>query len=239
MIKSFALAALMSMGWIAGATESSPPWGPVSFKFTSSQQALFEEVISAKTNGFAMMVIDAGGGFFITNIIPGTITKNYKSTVSNSVVNNALLLGALQNSFQTNFPAGAQLSGNFSGLYVTDATGTNVLLDVSTVFRFHHKEFLTSELLKETVLWDAGRYHTNNIGSLVYSVDDELVYDDTDVVTGDKTHTHFTLRGITRVQLILTASHRSLSLQFSGAGSGTIRDQRRLFRGTVTGKGRN
>jgi hypothetical protein len=168
-----------------------------------------------------------------------------KSTVAATSIDSSFILALLENSFQTNFPAGARLvmsgTGNFSFL-VTDRSGSKVLLDATSVLSIAASLGVNSG--QQTATWA-----TTNANS-DYSCRDEevltelatLSYNDSSLVTRDQTHSNFYLTGILvqrrSTDVVTEAFSESLTLQ--GAGAGMLRGQDNLIvegilAGTVSG----
>jgi hypothetical protein len=200
--------------------------GPAVFKLTATAQEYSYVTASSRTNHTATA----------TNIT--TVTK---SKATNAPIHADFILGLLANSFNTSFPAGAQLVmrglGNFS-FFVVDSTGTNILLNVSAVLSITENAGVNSgmETLIQKTTAAGTKYSGNNTQVLTeYAT---LSYNDTALMTKDGTHTNFQLNGILVDSLstnIGTVKSRQ-SVLFQGSGSGTIQGKDNIIlKGTLSG----
>jgi len=205
------------------AAVSISPLGPVTVKFTvTGPSPSSGETLSVKTN---------------TTAVSTNITTTFKLSTTNSTIDNGVLLDLLANSFNTNFPSGAQLASSGNSYYVVDSTGTNILLNVSSVLNLDFSFTVSSGPFREIEVNDASGSRTFDVASTTLMMDGTLQYDDESRTTGDGTHTEFTLHGLVLVKRIQAEHSLKASYLFTGSGSGEIRDQQRLLRGTVRGKG--
>jgi hypothetical protein len=113
---------LASLVWNFAALANLQLTGPANFNISGAAEHLDDQQASAKTN------------------IVGSITNAalvLKSTVTNFTINNRSFLDLVENSLNTNFPAGArlQLRGGpgFYDFAVTDRTGTNIYQDLESL----------------------------------------------------------------------------------------------------------
>jgi len=172
-----------------------------------------------------------------------TVTVVSKSTVSNSFVQSAGFLALLENSFNTNLPNGAQLvlsrSGPFYRLWVTDVTGTNIVLNLITNFfigTIANEQPVQAGL--QTTITKTGNAGESVSANAAYTVTEAVVlgYDDTGLPTRDGTHTKF------NVTFLLTrkSSENHVTQQFKdtvklqGVGNGIIHDQNVILQGTAS-----
>lgn len=204
-----------------------PNSGPLIVKLVVSSQASFDATVS-KTNSSSSNT---------------TITSVSKNTVSNAVFQTSDLLAAVENSFNTNFPAGAQLtlSRNPVGfsIAVTDSSGANVWLNLST--NCFVGMFSGASPLYAGVRTDI--FTTNNAGPSESGNDSEtmtecviLGYDDAGLATRDGTHTHFQitclLTGKSSQDLVSNKLKETVKLQ--GNGYGMLRGQNVILQGSAT-----
>jgi hypothetical protein len=204
-----------------------PESGPAAFKLTAFSQAYLDVIASSKTNHTATT----------TNI-----TTVIKSKATNAPIDSEFILGLLENSFNMNFPSGAKLImrglGSFS-FFVVDSTGTNVLLNASSVLLIADNESVNSgvETLIEKITPAGTKYSGNNTETITEFA--SLTYNDNALMTKDGTHTNFQLSGILvdmRSTNIGTENSKQ-SMRFQGAGTGTIQGKSNIIlKGTVTGK---
>lgn len=228
-MKTLALAILITLS--AALTASAIPAGAfparglVTFKLLAYGQNANYQLVGAKTNATATT----------TNI-----TSVYKSSVTNLPVGSDDILGLLENSFNTNFPADARLYLSGTGFLVMDAAGTNLYLNASTVLSLHiHSRGVHAGL--ETVL------QTINTNGFTYSGKDgelyteifDLTYDDTSLTPADGTQTNFELSGLVGLKFqrnLMTGVYQT-AFVFNGQGDGWVRNNWKIFKGTITSVG--
>jgi hypothetical protein len=223
---SFALSIMLSP---VAQAQTLPNSGPIKLKILATAQSLFHAMVSSKTNSTATT----------TNV-----TTVFKSTTTNTIIQNADFLRLIENSFNTNLPDGAQLvaSGNnfsFLGLYVADSTGSNVVLDLSSnvfIGVFADEQSVDTEVR-------AGIATTSSSGTSVsVRVNDTatstviLGYDDSGLVTKDGTHTKFqiTCLSVRKSSGGLLFGPIKEKFSLSGVGYGTIRGQGVILQGEAT-----
>jgi hypothetical protein len=197
------------------------PIGPVTVKLTILCQDMPHKLISSKT---------------ITNSNSTNYVEVFKSTVTNFTVGNDELLKYLENTFQTNFPAGAQLACNGYKFFVMDSTGSNVVQEVAFTMYFFGIRGPTAGVEHITTTLDStGLHHSGN---------------DTEVITGTTgllfNELYFTntmpfnvqVSGITvRKQSVnLKTGEAQTSFDFEGVGSGGLGGRLVLVKAQVTGK---
>jgi len=180
----------------------SAAWGPVEIKLTATQQDLSDSEVKAN---------------------PPT----FKWTTTNLTLNTEQVVQLLANSFNTNFPDGASLAISGCGdLAVVDATGTNVLLNVSAVLSTSIETVLTGQAVDSA----NGGFQAHFSGDAVFT------YDDESFITTDGKHTSFTFHG--RFLQHMSASNKTekantTSVLTGGSGSGTLRNKTTVFTGTI------
>jgi hypothetical protein len=199
------------------------PMGPAVFNLNAYTQQTGLELISSKTNMTATA----------TNI-----TELLKATVSKTPFASSNLVALLENSFNTNFPAGSQIGIRFGTLMVVDSTGTNVIFDPSDVISFQFDEEFISGT--ETVISTqnaSGQSQSGNV-SEVFTSSATLNYDDTAANPADGQHTKFGFKGfyvLTYSANIKTQLTKVTSV-FQGTGGGPVRGVYTVLTGTFTVK---
>ena len=176
-----------------------------------------------------------------TNVVQTTtnVFWTLKSTVTNDVLHSVDILKLLANSFQTNFPAGAKLSVNGNRFFVVDSSGSNVLLNASSVFSISLTGYMQNSLTTRiTTQTNGGSSLKGNLTSdLLFSA--TLSYDDTSLATTDGTHAKFALYGLWKTLLtqnIVTYKSTAVFV-FTGGGGGTIRDIPVFLDAIISGHG--
>jgi hypothetical protein len=170
-----------------------------------------------------------------TNIVGGTtnITQSFKSTTTNFTIDAGSLMSLLENSLNTNFPAGCQLllagASSYYYLVVSGTSGTNVGLFPSQV--------LSPSALSVGVPIFSGAYtetSSNDIQVIAgkdaesYTAALTFTYDDSALTnTTDGTHTKFKWVGLVhdrQIQLITpTNNSYSENVTIDITGSGLLR----------------
>lgn len=189
-----------------------PTYGPVDFKFTSIQQHLNGEppMYSTNQNGSA------------TNFT----TRRLYTTASTNI-NNAELLAMLANSFNTTWPAGAQLrmSANDNFYIVTNSVVIQSLSGVLYLSNNNANAVYSGSDVSKDILNSHGPSHTE-ASKFTETVPAVLFYDDSALSTGDGSTTQFTASGLEVVDgnafySSISGSTSSQVLSFVGTGSGT------------------
>ncbi|MFO1477395.1 MAG: hypothetical protein U1F98_12160 [Verrucomicrobiota bacterium] len=228
MKKTLLIAALLILSLLkmeAGAI-SLADTGPAIFKLTAYAQDYLDRTISVRTN----------------RNLATTTTTVIASRITNAPIDSAFMLALVKNSFNTNLPRGAQLvMGNGEGgisFFATDASGSNILLDVTRVLSIAATASISSRV--ETRIERPALAGARHLGGATGS-DLEfatLTYDDSGLATQDGTHSRFQLSGMavdTVVSAVRTAKSKE-SFTLHGAGTGTIQGKTNiLLKGTVTG----
>ncbi len=133
-----------------------------------------------------------------TNITATTtnLVATSKFTATNQIINNATLVKMLANSFNTNFPANAELKLSNSGDFVI-AVGTNVIRNVSGVL---HSTFSSNPRVTKGVQTESAKF-TPTAVTLAEQVafnqtsNETLTYDDSALTTANGQTTKFTASG--------------------------------------------
>jgi hypothetical protein len=203
-----------------------PNHGAVTLKLTASAQDLDYEQTSLKTN---------------TTSLSTNITQNFKSTVTNTTLDAADLLALLKNSLNTTFPADAKLqltrSANVLSFFISDSTGTNVILGNNTnlVFNLQPGEaplHAGKETLIQTYKSSGNSSGGNDTESITAFV--TLGYDDTGLATQDGTHTKFEISCIvTSKSSYDLGTHKvKETIKLQGVGFGSFHDKDHVFEAT-------
>lgn len=213
-IKLLALATLLALPKITAGAVPISAAGPVTFNLQSAAQNLDYKLISLKTNHTAT----------VTNKIYA-----YKSTTTNFTINASYILNLLTNSFKTNFPPGAKLvlrgGPTYFSFAVADKTGTNVLLNVSSVFSVTTKASIASGMENEIQTTTASNTSYSGNDTESYTVYETMEYDDSALSTADGTTTTFELDGIltTKYSRNLASDKNTSVVNAQAGGGGTIR----------------
>ena len=155
--------------------------GPLTIRLTASTQNYIEKTVLSNQTTTA------------------TSTNKHlllKSAVTNSMIDDAYLLRLLTNAFNMTFPSKAQLSTDGNKIYVTDSTGTNVVLDVSSVFTITNNTLLYTFTDNRTLRTVGAVTTVHGVGAGVNNASLSLTFDDSQVTTSDGTHSTFTFGGI-------------------------------------------
>jgi hypothetical protein len=194
--------------------------GPVDFKLMASAQIMDNTVVSDKIKGTVETVVS-------------------KSTVSNWFLDSGDLLKLLENSYNTNFPSGSQLSVTLLNsnllVYVSDATGTNrvasipiLLIDAS----------VTVHTGSQTIIANTGASETsgNTVDNLTQTV--VLYYNDSYLAPADGKHTVFSIFCLLTAKSSLNLANDQIkySLKFKGRGDGVVRGQTVVLQGGGSAK---
>jgi len=190
------------------------PVGPATVSLTATFQATTEDLIKSSTNH-------------------STTTTNssylYKSTTTNLTISSPDILNLLANSFNTNFPAGAKLvlrgSSGFYVFFVSDSTGTNLLLNVSSVLSMTRVTVVYSgqgRLMVKSTSATSTVSGNDTESNTVYA---KIGYDDSTLTTGDGTTTTFELAGVLTSKYSRNFSNNNVTdnVTLNVGGGGTIR----------------
>ena len=190
--------------------------------------------LTAFAQDYSGLVVSVRTNHTATTTNVTTITK---SKETNAPINSGYLLGLLENSFHTNFPSGSKLivagvgSLRSLSLQVVEKSGSNVLLDASSVFSLTNGVGVTSGIT--TLIQSTTRTGTKFSGNTTQTATEyvTVTYDDTALTTTDGTHTSFQLSGVlvdmTTVNERTFKTTQVISLRV--AGTGTIRDKTNLI----------
>jgi hypothetical protein len=199
------------------------PVGPVTLKLEAIVQETPFTLTGSKTNQSKTA----------TNI-----TQMLKATTTMTPFSSADMLALLANSFNTNFPAGAQIGMRFGALFVVDSTGTNIILTPTGVISFQFEEDLTSAT--ETAVQTENGSGTQTSGNLAetFTCSAVMTYDDTLNTPTDGTHTKFAFKGLYTVKYAENLKSRLVKTtsEFQGTGGGPVRNVQTILTGTISGK---
>jgi hypothetical protein len=229
------LAAVMMLPWFGEAVSIGTLRndGPLSVKWMVSTQGLVDTTVLAKTN---------------TTATSTNTTQVIKSTVTNSMFQADDLLALLENSFNTNYPAGTQLVlsrvGDFVFIYLADATGTNIVQPLSTNLIFGTyagEQPVHSDLQTVITRNSASSSSASDTSSETVTETMALTYDDSGLATKDGTHSQFQVTCLlvrkSSEDFVSQKIKDQIKMQFIGFG--TIRGQNVIIQGsggaTITG----
>jgi hypothetical protein len=179
----------------------------------------------------------------VTNSTPTNTTtiKTVRSKSTETRIDSRFVLALLANSFNTTFPSGARLAitgnGNFSFM-VTDKSGSNVLLDASSVQAIADHASVNSGT--ETFVTKMANTTTAFSGTDTETFTEfaTLSYDDTGIATQDGTRTQFQLAGILKQRRAINVGTgaSTASITFRCSGFGAIRGGNQvLIEGAISG----
>ncbi len=198
--------------------------GPFTVNLTALQQAASDVLVKSNYTHTATT----------TNI-----AQLHKSTIKKFAFSSASLVTLLGNSFNTNLPPGARLVTDGIFIYVMDKTGTNVLLNVTSVLQVNFTDAVTADLAVDTLnLKKTGATQKNtDVGAQVSFAN--VSYDDSALTTKDSTHSVFTITGVFNESFSRNFDTGKTSESFvttDGAGNGTVQGTNTIIFGTSTGK---
>lgn len=150
----------------------------------------------------------------------------------------------LENSLNTDFPAGSQLSltrtGDFLALFVTDSSGVSVVRPLSTncIFSNIYGE-QPVHVGTQTQISKTGNSGDSIVSSLSETATEVVAmgYDDRGLTTRDGTHTHFqiTFLATRKTSVNLVTQQMKDIMKFQQAqGYGVVRDRNVIIEGTGT-----
>jgi len=226
MKKFFAAIALIAIATIAAHAAVIQPIGPVTCKWTVLSQGLNFQLTAAKTNATAT----------VTNV-----TATYKSTVNKTNFNTGDLLTLVENSLNTNFPAGSQIALRVSQFFVVDATGTNILFDLSDLVGIQFGLFLDADVRNQKMVTTSSGTAFSGTDASVATINATLNYGDSAFTTADGTHTTFALHGLMTIigsNTFAAGTKVVNNIVFQTAGDGTLRNLPVIINGTMNSKGK-
>jgi hypothetical protein len=220
----------------ATAIPLSPIHGPLTISWTINQQLLnaapkYPE--PGKTN------ITGTATSKTTNVLE-ILTSSFTTTP----FNDASLLALLANSFDTNFPAGTQLVTDGNTLYVADHTGTNEILDISTVLTVTGTNKVMAGLDTEVQTTTKAGTTRTSVGTSSGNQFIIVSYSDAGLTTKDGTTTTFQFVGVSAFSRKGSSSVStndvikvtdSGSFKITGSGAGSIRGTNSVIEGTILG----
>ena len=167
----------------------------------------------------------------------------YKFTTSTTAFNDASLIALLTNSFKTNFAKGSvQLGTDGENIYLVDKTGTNVVLDISSVVSVSFVTDVFSGGEVETVSVPKSMNSattTSAVGTASEISYVALNYDDSTLLTSKVTQFQFNGVSMGASDFSTTNNYNTESIKqnfsLQGVGQGTILGTSSVIWGTVTG----
>jgi hypothetical protein len=233
MIPAFAL-----MTFHAMATPITPLHGPVTITWTVSEQNKDDVPVysgDGKTN------ITGVGANKATNVLQ---VDNYTISSANGNFGNAQLLNLLANSFNVKFPAGTHLVTDGAALFVVDSTGTNEIVETSTVLTLTVTNSFRGG--SDTITTTTKASGATRVDDVTGSGDETIIvsYNDSKLVTADGTTSTFEFVGqssFARTATSTTSNKDVFTVKESGfftvtgAGFGVIRAKDANIKGTIAG----
>jgi hypothetical protein len=177
-----------------------------------------------------------------TNVV--TVSKNLSKQFP---FNNASLLKLLANSFNTTFPAGAHLVTDGNTVFVVDKTGSNVVLDISSVVSIQFSNNVQSGVGTDTRITTTNKTSFSGSGGGTETSYVILKYDDSSLTTADGTHSTFEFDGLSKGMdsdsfsgtfsgnSFTEKGTKRVSFNLTGAGAGTIQNTPSVIGGSVIG----
>jgi hypothetical protein len=198
--------------------------GPATFKLDALTQTTPIQQVGSKTNQTATS----------TNI-----TIMFKSTMAKTAFDSSDMLAVLTNSFNTNFPADAQVGIRIGQIVVVDKTGTNIIfIPGGNVISFQFDEDFTSSMVTEISTLNKSGESESGSGNTTFIASATLTYDDSLQTTGDGTHTKFAFKGLFTLKSTENLKNQTgkTSIEFQGTGGGPVRGVPTILTGTITSK---
>ncbi len=222
----------------ATATPISPIHGPLTISWTISQQNLDN---SDKYPGNGKTNITGGATSKATNVL-----QVLTSSIKTAPFADATFLSLLENSLNTNFPAGSKLVTDGSSVYVSDAAGTNAIADISTILTITSASRVFSGVTTRTTTSKSTGETATGSGSTSGSEFYTITYNDAGLKTTDGTTSTFQFYGTSAFSSKASTSATITSgivekitdsgtFKITGGGYGTIRGQTVLISGTILG----
>ncbi|HUD47175.1 MAG TPA: hypothetical protein VMR33_10115 [Candidatus Baltobacteraceae bacterium] len=190
-----------------------PFHGPITINWKVSQQKLDD---APKYPGNGKTSITGSGSSKTTNVV-----QVYKYTFTTGPFTSPDFLALLENSLNTNFPAGTKLESDGTSLFVTDSTGTNEIVNITSVVSGSTTNSVTSELETETVTYKKSGSSAVAGSTASGSEYIAVIYDDSALITRDGTTTKFRYDGLSDFTATVFAS-RSTEEVLTGRGAGTF-----------------
>lgn len=226
MKKFIAAIALIAIATIAARAAVIQPIGPVTCKWTVLSQGLDFALTAAKTNATAT----------VTNI-----NETFKSTVNKTNFNTGDLLTLVENSLNTNFPAGSQVALRVVQFLIVDATGTNILFDLGNLVRVPDFAPVRADVQNQKIATTSSGTTVSGTDANVTTAFATMNYDDSAFTTTDGTHTKFTLSGLMTITGSNTFGNGTKvvnNIVFQTTGAGTLHNLLVVITGTMNSKGK-
>ncbi len=241
-MKKFLFSTLVSATTLTGIYASATPLpstivGPLTFSWTLTTAKL---VNSPKYPGAGKSTV-TGSGFGMTTNILQVYTSSDTTTPG---FGNANFLELLSNSFGIAFPTGSKLlTDGGTNVFVVDHTGTNVIVDASSVLTVTPSNSVSSGVDTVTTAIKYSSTNSTRVQSQSGSQFIVINYDDSAKPTSDSTKTIFEFVGLSASssKSTETTSNTNDVLKASGTftvhgfGSGTLRGRDYLIQGTIMG----
>lgn len=222
-LKKLFIAGVVSVLALAARGAVFSPTGPAVFNLKAATQGEDFQITGGKTNETANS----------TNII--TV---FKSTIVTTAFANSNFLALLANSFNTNFPAGAQIGMRGPFFLVVDSTGTNIIFNPSEVVSVSFGQSLASGTETEVQTTSTNGFSLSGNSTVTETSSVTITYNDTAQTTGDSTHSNFEFQGLivvkTSEDIKTRIEHATTTLDVTGGGS--VRGVGTIFTGTITVK---
>jgi hypothetical protein len=206
------------------ATPVGPPIGPFQCKLTAITQDQSLTITSSKTN---------------TTATATNTTIVLKATTKKAPFGNPELFALIENSFNTNFPAGSQLAALATEIVIVDSTGTNVIFNPSTVMTIGPSgPGLQSSLITQSITDNKNGQSVSGNVTDGFTSSGMLNYDDTLQTTHDGTHSQFQIQGmLTVIQGNNLKTHAiKFEVELDGTGEGPVQNVVTVLTGTIKGK---
>jgi hypothetical protein len=239
-MKKFLFSTLVSATTLTALYASATPVPSIVGPLTISWSLLTTNLVnSPKYPGEGKSTV-TGSGFGRTTNTVQVYTSSEKTTPN---FGNAGLLSLLSNSFAMPFPAGTKLMTDGDHVLVVDHTGTNQVVDASTVLKLTDANAISSGVNTTTT---TVKYSSTNASIVQTHSGSDFVtvtYDDSGMKSSDGTTTIFSFMGVSTSSSKSTETIASTNSVTKGSGSrtlhgsgyGTLRGQNYLIQGTIVG----
>ena len=185
--------------------------GPATFKLDAFTQATPFQQVGGKTN---------------QTVTSTNVTAMFKSTIGKTAFDSSDMLAVITNSFNTTFPADAQVGIRIGQIVVVDKTGTNIIFTPGgNVITFQFDTDISSDIVTEiSTLNKSGQSNSGSANdTLIASA--TMTYDDSLQTTGDGTHTKFAFKGLFMLKSTANLKNQTgkTTIEFQGTGGGPVR----------------
>lgn len=178
-----------------------------------------------------------------TNILETTSSKS-----KSFQLNDAVLISFLANSLNTNIPAGSKLAYSEGAVYLVDKTGTNIVLDISSVVSITTPASVGTSVGSRTEKITTTKTTYTGLDSGTGAAYQVVTYNDTALTSANGLTSDFTFSGASTssgsesytetVTGISVSSFKGTvrnSFIMTGSGAGTIQGTNSVITGTVNG----